>query len=83
MNDPKETTATKPARKGLHKVFRIYRSYSYISIFAAIAFGIFGIVDLINNELGFLNRTSAFQLMMLCAIFGLLLRHYYKTFEQR
>lgn len=74
-------TSENSSGNGLHKILRIRKSYSYISILAALIFGILGIIDLINGELQLINRTSAFQLMMLCAIFGLLLRHYYKTFE--
>jgi len=82
MNKISDSKANKIERKGIHKFLRIHRSYSYIFIGIAVVFGILGFIDLLDSSTYILNRTSAFELMMLCAIFGLLLRFYYKTFEE-
>jgi hypothetical protein len=73
-----------PTRKGLHKYFHASRLDTYISAIIAIVFVVFGCIELFDiSNLRFIRMSNSFQFALLFGIFGMVVRIYYKLFEEQ
>ena len=83
----KEMTQNKkdrPTRKGMHRYFHVSRLDWYLSAIIALAFAVFGFIELFGiDNLRFIRMGNSFQFALLFAIFGMVSRIYYKLFEEQ
>ena len=72
-----------PSRKGMHRYFHVSRLHWYLSAIIALAFTVFGLIELFGiDNLRFIRMGNSFQFALLFAIFGMVSRIYYKLYEE-
>ena len=81
MNKTDENNET--SKKATSKYIYLYRLVWFLSGILALAFAIFGFIELFDiDNLRFVRMGNSFQFALLFLIFGMVSRIYYKVFEK-